>query len=93
MPGDNFGASRQASDCQSALRQHERCDNTNAQEADNLNEHVAGGVNAGKAIPVPIGNVGGNGGKNSSSQNKADSAGEACYDGLSEKENDEDRFD
>src|SRR5436190_11163325 len=89
--------SRNASDEDSergtALSQHQRGDNTDTQKANDLGKHVAGDVNTGKAIPVPIRNIRRNGGENSCDQNEADSAGETCDRCLGKEENNEDRFD
>ncbi len=74
------------------LPQNQCSNNTNAQKADDLDEHVAGGVNTRKAIPVPIGNVGRDGGEYSGNQNEADSAEETRDARLDEEEHDEDRF-
>src|SRR6266852_3709135 len=48
-----------------ALSENEPGDDTHKKKADNLDRHVGCCVNAGEAVPVPIGNVGGDGGKNS----------------------------
>jgi hypothetical protein len=48
----------------SAFSQDERGDNADEEKADDLDEHVAGGVNRGKAVPVPVRHVGGDGGQN-----------------------------
>ncbi len=75
-----------------ASPQHERCDNTNAQKANDLDEHVAGCVNTRKAVPVPIGNVGRQRGQYSGKQNEAHSAGETRDACLREEDHDQDRF-
>jgi hypothetical protein len=38
--------------------QYQYGDDSNDEKADDLNEHLAGGVNRREAVPVPIGNVG-----------------------------------
>src|SRR5947208_3899469 len=80
------------SGCGTAPPQHQRGDNANAQKADDLNEHVAGGVNTREAIPVPIRNVGRDTGEYSGSQHEAASAAETRDACLVEEEHDEDRF-
>ena len=81
-----------ASECGSALPQHQGSNDPDTQKSNYLDEHVARSVNTRKAIPVPIRNVGGNGGEYSGNQNEADSADKTRDGRLGEEENDQDRF-
>ena len=78
--------------CGLALSEDESGNDPDADETDYLDEHVSGNVNSRKAIPVPIGNVGRDGGKNSGLQNEADTSSETPDAGLSEKEDNKNRF-
>ena len=57
-----------------------------------MDEYVGGGVSFREAVPVPVGNVGRDSGKNSGDKNKAGAPDEIVDPGLSEKEDNEDRF-
>ena len=74
------------------LPEHERRDDSHKKEADNLGKHVTGRVNAREAVPVPIGNVGRDGGQDSGNENEADSTSETRDVRLSEQEHDQDGF-
>ncbi|MDP9292754.1 MAG: hypothetical protein M3O82_10390, partial [Verrucomicrobiota bacterium] len=63
-----------------------------AEEADDLDRNVGSGVNAWEAVPIPIGNVSGDGGQNSRDEDEADAPDEIVDPGLSEKEDDENGF-
>ena len=62
------------------------------EESDDLDGHVAGSVSTGKAIPVPIRDVGRDGGEYSGNQNEPHSAGETRDGCLGEEKHGQDRF-
>ena len=68
----------------SMLSQHQRRDNSHNGKANDLDRHVAADINRREAVPVPIGNVGRDGGQDSGNKYEADSAGEARDARLSE---------
>ena len=76
----------------SALSQDQTSDDADAEEADNLDEHVSNRVSLREAIPIPVGNVGRDGCENAGDEDEADAADEIVDPGLSEKEDDEDGF-
>ena len=74
------------------LPEHERRDDSHKEETDDLDKHVTASVNTREAVPVPIGNVGRDGGQDPGNENEADSAGEVRDARLSEQEHDKDGF-
>ena len=77
----------------SALWQDERGSNSHKKEADDLYEHVTGGVKARKAVPVPVGNVRRDGRQDSGNEHKTHPTGKAHNVRLHQKEHDQDGFD
>ena len=76
----------------SALSQDQTSHDADAEEADNLDEHVNNRVSFWEAVPIPIGNIGGNGRENAADEDETDAADEIVDSCLSEKEDDEDGF-
>src|SRR6266446_5577984 len=62
------------------------------QKADDLDEHVTGRVHRGKAIPVPVGNIGRDRGKDSGNEHETDPPGKARNARLRRKEHDQNCF-
>src|SRR5437870_12378221 len=67
----------------SPFRQQCGSDKGRPEKADNFNKHIGSDVIGREAIPVPVRNVGGDCRKNSSDENKADSAAKTFDPGLS----------
>src|SRR5207302_8422752 len=67
-------------------------DKTAADEADELDEHVACRVNAWEAVPVRIGNVGRDGREYPGDHDEADASAETTQTGLGQKEDDKDGY-
>ena len=76
----------------SALSQDQTSDDADAEEADNVDDHVSNCVSFREAIPIPVGNVGRDGRENAGDEDEADTADEIVDPALSEKEDDEDGF-
>src|SRR5437762_419502 len=76
-----------------AFAKHERSDNSDDYEANDLDAHVGGGVVAGKTVPVPIRNIGCDRAQNSGDEHESEATHEAGDRRLGEQEDGENRFD
>ena len=74
------------SNCAAALSQNDSGNNSHEKESHNLDEYVAGGVHTGKAVPVPVRNVGCYCAENSSDKDEADASGKAANARAGQKE-------
>ena len=72
--------------------QHKRSDETDAEKAHNLDQHVCGSVNTGETIPVPVQNVGRDRGQDSGDEDESNAAGESADPGLREQKDHKDGF-